>query len=131
MLAMATSQETIEFPLASGTYTILLRLVADNGTSLNPDVTSSISVTVTQGPAVGTPRIHITYVEITFPTPGLVQGRDVTISFSVTDFALVPPGRGEPVPHEGHVAGFLDDAYVMAMTAFRPIPVSDIVAGKQ
>src|SRR5437899_10355602 len=129
VLTMATSQETIELPLASGTYTILLRLVSDNGTSLNPDVKSSISVTVTQGPAAGTPRIHITYVEITYPTAGLVLGRDVTISFRVTDFALVPPGRGEPVPNEGHVAVFLDDVYVMAMTAFRPIPFSDLVDG--
>src|SRR5881296_1255038 len=93
LLTMATSQETIELPLASGTYAILLRLVADNGTSLNPDVTSSIS-------------------------------------FRVTDFALVPPGRGEPVPNEGHVAVFLDDVYVMAVTAFRPIPFSDLVDGK-
>ena len=130
LLTMATSQETIELPLASGTYAILLRLVADNGTSLNPDVTSSISVTVTQGPAVGTPRIEISYVEIIYPTPGLVLGRDVTISFRVTDFALVPPGRGEPVPNEGHVAVFLDDVYVMAVTAFRPIPFSDLVDGK-
>src|SRR3989442_7448702 len=97
VLTMATSQETIELPLASRTYTILLRLVSDNGTSLNPDLRSSISVTVTQGPAVGTPRIHITYVEITYPTPKLVLGRDVTISFNVTDFALVPPGRGAAV----------------------------------
>jgi len=129
MLTMATSQETIELPLASGTYTILLRLVADNGTSLNPDVTSSISVTVTQGPAVGTPRIHITYVEITYPTPKLVLGRDVTISFNVTDFALVPPGRGAAVPNEGHVAVFLDGVYVMAVMAFRPIPFSDLLDG--
>src|SRR5438093_12291417 len=52
-LTMAVSQETISLSLASGTYTILLRLVSDNGTALSPDVTSSISVTVTQGPAVG------------------------------------------------------------------------------
>jgi len=129
VLTMATSQETIELPLASGSYAILLRLVADNGTSLNPDVTSSISVTVTQGPAVGTPRVHITYIEITNPTPGLVLGRDVTVSFNVTDFALVPPSRGEPVPNEGHVAVFLDGVYVMAVTAFRPIPFSDLIDG--
>jgi len=126
---MATSQETIELPLASGTYTILLRLVSDNETFLNPDVTSSISVTVTQGPAAGTPRIHITYVEITYPTAGLVLGRDVTISFNVTDFALVFPGRGESVPNEGHVAVFLNGAYYMAVMAFRPIPFSDLVDG--
>src|SRR2546426_11508762 len=67
VLTMAGSEETTGLSLASGTYTILLRLVSDNGTALTPDVTSSISVTVTQGPAVGTPRIEISYVEITYP----------------------------------------------------------------
>jgi len=41
----------------------------------------------------------------------------------------VPPGRGEPVPNEGHVAVFLDGVYYMAVTAFRPIPFSDLVDG--
>ena len=130
VLTTAVSQETIELSLASGTYTILLRLVSDNGTALSPDVTSSISVTVTQGPAVGTPRIEISYVEIMYPNPGLVLGRDVIVSFRITDFALVPPGRGEPVPNEGHIAVFLDGVYYMAMTAFRPIPFSDLVDGE-
>src|SRR3989454_11335952 len=96
VLTMAVSQETIDLSLPSGTYTILLRLVSDSGTALSPDVTSSISVTVTQGPAVGTPRIVISYVEITYPTPGLVLGRDVTISFPITDFALVAPDVASP-----------------------------------
>jgi len=130
VLTMAVSQETIDLSLASGTYTILLRLVSDNGTALSPDVTSAITVTVTQGPAVGTPRIEISYVEITYPTPGLVLGRDVTISFRITDFALMPPGRGEPVPNEGHVAVFLDGVYYMAVMAFRPVPFSDLVDGE-
>src|SRR5881296_3358080 len=130
VLTMAVSQETIGLLLASGTYTILLRLVSDNGTALSPDVTSSISVTVTQGPAVGTPRIEISYVEITYPTPGLVLGRDVTISFRIMDFAIVPPGRGDPVPNEGHVAVFLDGVYYMSVMAFRPIPFSDLVDGE-
>src|SRR6059036_3484942 len=127
-LTMAVSQETIVLPLASGTYTILLRLVSDNGTALSPDVTSSISVTVTQGPAVGTPGIEISYVEIMYPTPGLVLGRDVTISFRIRDFAIVPPGRSESVPNEGHVAVFLDGVYYMAVMAFRPVPFSDPAA---
>ena len=92
-------------------------------------MTASISVAVTQGPAIGTPRIQISYVEIMYPTPGLVLGRDVTITFNITDFALVPPGRGDPVPNEGHVAVFLDGVYYMAVTAFRPIPFSDLVDG--
>src|SRR3989442_13539265 len=62
VLTIATSQETIELPLASGTYTILLRLVSDNGTSLSPDVMSSISGTVKPRPAVRTPRNHINYL---------------------------------------------------------------------
>src|SRR5439155_17009423 len=33
VLTMAVSQETIQLSLASGTYTILLRLVSDNGTA--------------------------------------------------------------------------------------------------
>jgi len=129
VLTMAVSQETIDLSLPSGTYTILLRLVSDSGTALSPDVISSILVTVTQGPAVGTPRIEISYVEITYPTPGLVLGRDVTISFRITDFALVAPGRGESVPNEGHVAVFLDGVYYMSVVAFRPIPFSDLVDG--
>ena len=130
VLAMAASQETIQLSLASGTYTILLQLVSDNGTALSPDVTSSISVTVTQGPVSGTPHIEISYVEIMYPTPGLVLGRDVTISFRIRDFAIVPLGRGEPVPNEGHVAVFLDGVYYMAVMAFRPIPFSDLVDGE-
>src|SRR2546427_11989618 len=130
VLTMAVSQETIGLSLAAGTYTSLLRLVSDNGTALIPDVTSSISVTVTQGPAAGRPHIEISYVEIMYPTPGLVLGRDVTISFRITDFALVPPGRGDPVPNEGHVAVFLDRVYYMSVMAFRPIPFSDLVDGE-
>src|SRR2546421_5023266 len=130
VLTMAVSQETIDLSLASGTYTILLRLVSDNGTALIPDVTSSISVTVTQGPAAGRPRIEISYVEIMYPNPGLVLGRDVIVSFRITDFALVPPGRGDPVPNERHVAVFLDAVYYMSVMAFRPIPFSDLVDGE-
>src|SRR3989475_6849859 len=74
VLTMAVSQETIDLSLASGTYTILLRLVSANGTALSPDVASSISVTVTHGPAIGAPRIEANYVEIMYPTPGLVLG---------------------------------------------------------
>jgi len=130
VLSVTTSHQTIMLPLASGNYTILLRLVTDNGTDLSPDVASSISVTVTQGPAVGTPRIEISNVEIMYPTPGLVLGRDVIVSFRITDFALVSPGRGESVPNEGHVAVFLDGVYYMSVMAFRPIPFSDLVDGE-
>src|SRR2546430_2869391 len=57
VLTMATSQETIELPLASGTYTILLRLVSHNGTPLDPDRRASISVTLAQRTAALTPPV--------------------------------------------------------------------------
>ncbi len=126
---LASSQETIELPLSSGAYDIRLQLVSDNGTALIPDVSSSITVTVTQGPAVGAPHIEITYVEIAYPNPGVVLDDDVTISFRISDFALVPPGRGAHVPNEGHVAVYLDGVYNKAVLAFEPVPFSDLPDG--
>src|SRR5207245_10832936 len=116
--------------LGSGHYPLRSQLGPANGTAVRPYVTSSITLTVTQGPGSGTQHIEISSVEIMYPTPGLVLGRDVTISFRIRDFAIVPLGRGEPVPDEGHVAVFLDGVYYMAVMAFRPIPFSDLVDGE-
>ena len=128
-LTLETAAQTVPLNLPSGGHVIELRLVSTNGSSLVPDVSASISVTVTQGPATGTPRIEIRYVEITFPTPKLVLGRDVTVSFQITDFALVPPVRGEPAPNEGHIEAYLDGVHYSSVTAFRPIPFSDLPDG--
>src|SRR2546425_8476843 len=46
---------TIVLGIPSGPHTIRMRLVTDNGSALNPDVTASVAVMVTQGPAGGTP----------------------------------------------------------------------------
>jgi hypothetical protein len=127
---MSASQPTIELALASGTYNIRLRLVMDNGTPLSPDVSSSVTVSVTQGPAVGAPRIEITYVEIAYPDPHVVLDDDVILSFKITDFALVPPERGTPVPNEGHVAVYLDNVYIKAVVSFEPVPFSDLPDGE-
>ena len=128
-LTLETAAQAVPLNLPSGGHVIELRLVSTNGSSLVPDVSASISVTVTQGPATGTPRIEIRYVEITFPTPKLVLGRDVTVSFQITDFALVPPVRGEPAPNEGHIEAYLDGVHYSSVTAFRPIPFSDLPDG--
>src|SRR5512136_2189180 len=55
-LTASVAQETVVLPLPSGVYTVTLRLVLANGTTPNPDVASSITVTVTQGPSAGSPR---------------------------------------------------------------------------
>ena len=128
-LDVETEAQTVVLPLASGDHAIELQLVMDNGTALSPDVRASISVVVTQGPAIGTPRIEISYLEITYPTPGLVLGRDITLSFRITNFTLVPPGRAQHVPNEGHILVFLDGTYYIAVMAFRPVPFSDLLDG--
>src|SRR2546430_16570325 len=48
VLTMAVSQETIELSLASGTYTILLRLVSHNRPAPSPGVPPFIPAAVTQ-----------------------------------------------------------------------------------
>lgn len=128
-LTASVAQETVVLPLPSGVYTVMLRLVLANGTTPNPDVVSSVTVTVTQGPSAGSPRIDITYVEIEYPTPGVVLNDDVTISFRVTDFALVPPGKTAAVPNEGHVAVYLDGTYYQAVSTFDPVFFSDLTDG--
>src|SRR3989442_2221011 len=69
VLTLAVSEETIDLSLASGTYTILLRLFSAKGTALSPDAASSISVTVTPRPSVRTPGILIRHLEDTYLTP--------------------------------------------------------------
>jgi hypothetical protein len=128
-LTAVASEPTVVLALESGSYNVRLRLVFDNGTPLTPDVSSSIAVTLTHGPAVGTPRLQISFVEITYPIPKDLLGDDIAISFRLTDFALVPPGRRLPVPNEGRVSVFLDGAYITGITHFEPVHFSDLPDG--
>lgn len=128
-LTASVDQENVVLPLPSGIYRIVLRLVLANGTAVSPEVSAARTVTVTQGPATGTPRIEVTFVEITLPTPGVVLNDDVTVSFRVTDFALVPPIHNVSVPNEGHVVVYLDGRYYQAITSYGPAFFSDLADG--
>ena len=110
------SVNTIVLPLPSGPHTIRLRLVTDNGSALSPDVTASVSVMVTRGPAGGTPGLSIV-----FPREGALVGTDWTLAFRVTNFALVPPGGPAGVPNEGHVVVRLDNASYAVLTDDAPL----------
>src|SRR5881628_1020930 len=115
-LTAQTSVNTIVLPLPSGPHTIRLQLVTDNGSALNPDVTASVSVMVTRGPAGGTPGLSIF-----FPREGALVGTDSTISFRVTNFVLVAPGGPAGVPNEGHVRVLLDGAYYADLPDVAPL----------
>jgi len=129
-LTTLVSQPTVVLSLESGTYRVQLRLVSDNGTPLTPDVNASITVTLTRGPAAGTPRIAITYVEILYPIAGELWGDDISISFRITNFTLVSPGRRESVPNEGRVRVLVDGLVFKDITSFGPAHFSDLPNGE-
>jgi len=128
-LTTVVGQPTVVLALESGTYHVQLRLVSDNGTSLTPDVSASITVTLTRGPAAGTPRIAVTYVEILYPIPGDLWGDDITISFRITNFTLVPPGRRVSVPNEGRLRVLVDGLVFKDLTSYEPAHFSDLPDG--
>src|SRR5207249_4494374 len=97
-LAATASVNTIVLALPSGAHGVRLQLVAINGSALSPDVTASVAVVVTRGPAGGIPVLSIVV-----PRDGALVGTDFTVSFRVTNFVLVAPGRPAGVPNEGHV----------------------------
>ena len=114
-LTAQVSVDAFRLSLASGPHTILLRLVMDNGTPLSPDVTGSVSVTVTRGPAGGQPGISIA-----FPDEGRVLGTDFYVSYRVANFVLVPPG-GPSVPNEGHIHVIVDGTFYQELADYQPV----------
>jgi len=101
---LLTRVEPVSVPLGSGPHTIRLQLVQDNGTPLSPDVSASVWIVATHGPAVGTPTISIVS-----PRPGPTIAHDVYFAVEVTNFTLVD-SYGQPnAPNEGHVQLFLND----------------------
>jgi len=114
-LIMEVSVDAFRLSLASGPHTILVRLVADNGTALTPDVSASVTVTVTEGPASGRPE-----VSIGFPREGETLGTDLYVSYRVTNFVLVPPG-GPSVPNQGLIRVIVDGSYYQELTDYQPV----------
>lgn len=105
---LLSDPEPFSLVLSSGPHTIRIQLVASDGTALTPDVTASVHVTATHGPAIGVPTIHIVS-----PTPKEATGHGVYLSLTITNFTLVEP-RGQPnAQNEGHILVFVDQQVVM------------------
>src|SRR5881409_2278298 len=100
---LLTRVEPVSLPLGSGPHTIRLQLAQDNGTPLSPDVSASVRVVATQGPAVGTPTITIVS-----PRPGPTISHDLYVAVEVTNFTLVDSHGQANAPNEGHVQLFLN-----------------------
>lgn len=110
-LATVASTNTLVLFLPSGPHVILLRLVTDNGSALNPDVSASVHVMVTRGPASAMPGLAVAY-----PADGAVVGTDCWVDFRVANFALVPLGSPPGVPGEGRVRVYVDGVYYSEQT---------------
>lgn len=114
--AETSSTNTVVIPLPSGPHAIRLQLVMNNGSALNPDVTASVAVMVTRGPATGAPGLSIVS-----PREGALLGTDSTVSFRVTNFVLVPAGGPAGVPNEGRIRVRLDGANYSELTDDAPL----------
>ena len=95
---LITRVEPIPLPLESGPHLIRLQLVESDGTPLTPDVTATVRVMATHGPAVGTPSIRIVS-----PGPGPTISHDLYVAVDVANFTLVDPYGQPNAPNEGHV----------------------------
>ena len=121
---MITRAAPISLPLGSGPHTIRLHLVASDGTPLVPDVSASVRVTATHGPAVGIPTITIVS-----PSPGQLTGHDVYFAVQVSNFTLVD-ARGQPnAPNEGHVQFFLEGTFQQEPRAYQDAFIVDMHDG--
>ena len=108
--------EPFSLSMPSGSHTIRMQLVDDNGTALNPDVSESVSVIATRGPAAGVPRI-----DILSPVPNERTGHGLYLSYRIENFTLIDP-RGQPnAPREGHVQLLVLDRVVMEVVQDEPV----------
>jgi len=107
--------EPIVLPLSSGPHTIRLQLIGNDGMSLSPDVSTSVRVVTTHGPAGAIPTIGIVS-----PKPDERTGHGVYISFQVSNFSLVEP-HGQPnAPNEGHLQLLLDGDVMEELVQVEP-----------
>jgi hypothetical protein len=107
--------EPIVLALTSGPHTIRLQLVGNDGAPLSPDVSRSIRVVATHGPAGAIPTIGIVS-----PKPDERTGHGVYISFNVSNFALVEPHGQANAPNEGHLQLLLDGAVMEELVQVEP-----------
>ncbi|TLZ92147.1 MAG: hypothetical protein E6J95_09995 [Methanobacteriota archaeon] len=129
VVRLVTDPEPFSLSLPSGPHTIRMQLFADNGTPLSPDVSASVRVIATQGPAAGVPEI-----KILSPTPLEATGHGIYVSYRISNFTLVKP-HGQPnAPNEGHLQLLVEGIVVMEVVQYDPVllvslPDGDITIG--
>ena len=129
VVRLVTDLEPFSLFVPSGRHTIRMQLFADDGTPLSPDVSASVGITATQGPAAGVPGI-----EILSPKPLEATGHGIYVSYRISNFTLVEP-HGQPnAPNEGHLQLLVEGIVVMEVVQYDPVllvslPDGDITIG--
>jgi hypothetical protein len=121
---LVTRVEPISLALDSGPHTIRLQLKRNDRMPLVPDVSASVSVVVTHGPAVGTPTIDIAY-----PANLMSSGHDVYVAVVVSNFTLVDPNGRPNAPNEGHLQVLLQGVYQEELSRYEPAFIVDMPDG--
>src|SRR5256884_5921894 len=126
---LVTDPEPFSLSLPSGPHTIRMQLFADNGTPLSPDVSASVRVIATQGPAAGVPEI-----KILSPTPLEATGHGIYVSYRISNFTLVEPPGQPNAPNEGHLQLLVEGIVVMEVVQYDPVllvslPDGDLTIG--
>lgn len=117
-------ESPLVLPLASGEHTVTLVLVNSSGLVV-PQVHGSLSVVMTHGPNTGTPQIVIWA-----PFTGQqITGSEVTLSFYLADFTIVPPVGQANAPNEGHIHAFLDGFYFAMITVEQAFIITGLTPG--
>src|SRR3989442_3217791 len=121
---LLTTVEPFSLSLTSGAHTVRIQLVADNGTPLSPDVSATVGVVATHGPAGGIPPI-----QILSPTPLEATGHRIYVSDRIENFTLVEP-RGQPNdPNEGHVQLLVLSHVGMEVTQYEAVLLLSLSEG--
>lgn len=121
---LLTRVEPIILNLDSGPHTIVLQLKGNDGQPLSADVSVSVPVIVTNGPAGGTPRITIA-----FPVDQTGSGHDVYVAVVLSNFTLVDPHGRPNAPNEGHLQVLLRGTYQEELSRYEPVFVVDMPDG--
>src|SRR5204862_3270006 len=113
LVRLVTDLEPFSLFVPSGPHTIRMQLFADDGTPLSPEVSASVGITATQGPAAGVPSI-----EILSPTPLEATGHGIYVSYRISNFTPGEP-HGQPnAPNEGHLQLHVEGSVVVEVVQY-------------
>jgi len=114
--------------LSSGNHTIKLQLVNNDHSVLNPDVSKTIAISVTEAPS-GQPSLRILS-----PAGALNTDTNVAtsfkVSFIVNNFTFADPVGQPNALNTGHIHVFIDEKYYVLWTSTLPIPFDSMAQGQ-